>query len=46
MGIDLLWFGARQKLVAVLDFQPLIQDQEYFQKYFEELSLYIQLIQP
>ena len=38
MGIDLLWFGARQKLVAVLDFQPLIQDQEYFQKYFEELK--------
>ena len=26
LGIDLLWFGARQKLVAVLDFQPLIQD--------------------
>ena len=24
MGVDLLWFGARQKLVAVLDFQPLI----------------------
>ena len=27
MGVDLLWFGARQKLVAVLDFQPLIQSQ-------------------
>ena len=32
MGVDLLWFGARQKLVAVLDFQPLIQDKEYLER--------------
>ena len=30
MGVDLLWFGSSGKLVAVLDFQPLVQDQEYF----------------
>ena len=39
MGIDLLWFGKKNKLVAVLDFQPLIQDKNYFDKYFEELKL-------
>ena len=38
MGIDLLWFGKRGKLVAVLDFQPLIQDEKYFEKYFEGLK--------
>ena len=27
LGIDLLWFGKTSKLVAVLDFQPLVQDQ-------------------
>ena len=26
MGIDLLWFGLSNKLVAVMDFQPLIQE--------------------
>ena len=30
MGIDLLWFEGKRKLVAVLDFQPLIQDEAYF----------------
>tara|TARA_Y100001968_G_scaffold50821_2_gene41625 strand:- start:1626 stop:2324 length:699 start_codon:yes stop_codon:yes gene_type:complete len=39
MGIDLLWFAKRNKLVAVLDFQPLIQDQMYFDKYFAQLRL-------
>ena len=39
MGLDLLWFGLKQKLVAVLDFQPLIQDQAYFDKYYKELQL-------
>ena len=34
MGVDLLWFGARQKLVAVLDFQPLIQEPAYLERYF------------
>ena len=38
MGVDLLWFGARQKLVAVLDFQPLIQDQEYLDRHFRGLK--------
>ena len=39
MGIDLLWFGTRKKLVAILDFQPLLQDQRYFDKYFNELRI-------
>lgn len=38
MGVDLLWFGARQKLVAVLDFQPLIQDKDYIERYFSGLK--------
>ncbi len=38
MGIDLLWFGASRKLVAVLDFQPLVQDNDYFAKYFDGLQ--------
>ena len=37
LGIDLLWFGARQKLVAVLDFQPLLQEPEYLAHHLEEL---------
>ncbi len=37
MGIDLLWFGSQRKLVAVLDFQPLVQDKLYFDRYFEGL---------
>tara|TARA_Y100000385_G_scaffold257556_1_gene284855 strand:- start:2595 stop:3308 length:714 start_codon:yes stop_codon:yes gene_type:complete len=38
MGVDLLWFGARQKLVAVLDFQPLVQDEDYFNRHFAGLK--------
>ena len=38
MGIDLLWFEKKQKLVAILDFQPLVQDQNYFDKYFDGLK--------
>ena len=38
MGIDLLWFGASNKLVAVLDFQPLIQDKRYLHKHFQGLK--------
>ncbi len=38
MGIDLLWFAKKQKLVAILDFQPLVQDQEYFDQYFDGLK--------
>tara|TARA_B100000965_G_scaffold381119_1_gene378260 strand:+ start:829 stop:1551 length:723 start_codon:yes stop_codon:yes gene_type:complete len=38
MGIDLLWFEKKQKLVAILDFQPLVQNQDYFEKYFDGLK--------
>ena len=38
MGVDLLWFGKRQKLVAVLDFQPLVQDQDYLDRHFDGLK--------
>ena len=38
LGIDLLWFGARKKLVAVLDFQPLIQDETYLARHFQGLK--------
>ena len=38
MGVDLLWFGARKKLVAVLDFQPLVQDLDYLDRYFDGLK--------
>ncbi len=39
MGIDLLWFGVKKKLVAVLDFQPLVQEKSYFDKYYKDLKL-------
>ena len=38
LGIDLLWFGARQKLVAVLDFQPLVQAPDYMDRHFRGLK--------
>ena len=38
LGIDLLWFGKTSKLVAVLDFQPLVQDQAYFARYLKGLK--------
>ena len=38
IGIDLLFFGVKKKLVAVLDFQPLIQDEKYFLKYLNGLK--------
>ena len=38
LGIDLLWFEKKQKLIAILDFQPLVQDEEYFDKYFDGLK--------
>ncbi|OUW25224.1 MAG: dihydrobiliverdin:ferredoxin oxidoreductase [Synechococcus sp. TMED169] len=38
MGVDLLWFGARKKLVAVLDFQPLVQKQDYLDRHLVELK--------
>ncbi|ABX09645.1 15,16-dihydrobiliverdin:ferredoxin oxidoreductase [Prochlorococcus marinus] len=38
MGIDLLWFGIKNKLVAVLDFQPLVQEKSYFDRYYQGLK--------
>ncbi len=37
MGIDLLWFGVKENLVAILDFQPLIQKDSYFEQYLQGL---------
>jgi len=39
LGVDLLWFGKTSKLVAVLDFQPLFQDEKYFEKYYQDLKI-------
>ena len=39
LGVDILWFGVSQKLLAVLDFQPLIQNQNYLDKYCSRLNL-------
>jgi len=39
LGVDILWFGNTQKLLAVLDYQPLIQDNEYLKKYCSRLKL-------
>ncbi len=38
LGADILWFGTSQKLLAILDYQPLIQDREYLQKYCSSLE--------
>ena len=29
LGADILWFGTSQKLLAILDYQPLIQESKY-----------------
>ena len=39
LGVDILWFGNSQKLLTVLDYQPLIQDNEYLQKYCAKLKV-------
>ena len=39
LGVDILWFGAPKKLLAVLDFQPLIQNQNYLDRYCSRLKL-------
>jgi len=39
LGVDVLWFGVSKKLLAVLDFQPLIQNQKYIDKYCSRLKL-------
>jgi len=38
MGLDLLWFGKGQKLVAILDFQPLVQEKAYLDRHFQGLK--------
>ncbi len=38
LGIDLLWFGVAKKLVAVLDFQPLVQDPAYIERHLSGLK--------
>ncbi len=38
LGIDLLWFGKTSKLVAILDFQPLVQDKGYLDRYLYGLK--------
>ena len=38
LGADILWFGTSQKLLAILDYQPLIQEREYLQKYCSSLE--------
>ncbi len=39
LGVDILWFGNSQKLLAVLDYQPLIQDKDYVDKYCSSLKI-------
>ena len=38
LGVDILWFGVSKKLLAVLDFQPLIQNQNYLDRYCSRLN--------
>ena len=38
LGADILWFGNSQKLLTVLDYQPLIQEKEYVRKYCSKLN--------
>ena len=39
LGVDIIWFGHSQKLLAVLDYQPLIQDKDYVNKYCSSLEI-------
>ncbi len=39
LGVDILWFGNSQKLLTVLDYQPLIQNKKYLQKYCSNLNV-------
>ena len=39
LGIDILWFGISKKLLAVFDFQPLIQNKDYLKEYCSDLNL-------
>ena len=37
-GVDIIWFGSAKKLLAVMDYQPLIQDKAYLNKYCERIN--------
>ena len=39
LGVDILWFGTSQKLLAIFDYQPLIQEKKYLQKYCSSLEI-------
>jgi len=39
LGADILWFGTSQKLLAIFDYQPLIQEKKYLHKYCSSLDL-------
>ena len=38
LGADILWFGTSQKLLAIFDYQPLIQEKKYLYKYCSSLD--------
>lgn len=38
LGVDILWFGKSSKLLAVIDYQPLIQSKSYLEKYSSRLK--------
>ena len=38
LGADILWFGSSQKLLAIFDYQPLIQEKKYLDKYCSSLN--------
>ena len=39
LGADILWFGTSQKLLAILDYQPLIQEGKYLEKFCSSLGI-------
>ena len=39
LGADILWFGTSQKLLAIFDYQPLIQEKKYLEKYCSNLDI-------
>ncbi len=39
LGVDILWFGTSQRLLAIFDYQPLIQEKKYLHKYCSSLDL-------
>ena len=38
LGADILWFGTSQKLLAIFDYQPLIQEKTYLHTYCSSLD--------